>query len=66
MKIDPKTTVEEVIRRWPATGIVLAKYRIDLCCGGKHTLEFVALHHKVDLAQLLRELQSAVVAPAAR
>jgi iron-sulfur cluster repair protein YtfE (RIC family) len=66
MKIDPKLTVEEIARRWPATATVLAKYRIDLCCGGKHTLEFVALKHKVELTRLLHELEAAVVSPAPR
>ncbi len=62
MKIDPKLTVEEIARRWPETATVLAKHRIDLCCGGRHSLELVAQKHKVDLDRLLKELEEAVTA----
>jgi iron-sulfur cluster repair protein YtfE (RIC family) len=62
MKIDPKLSVEEVARRWPETVTVLARYRIDLCCGGRHSLELVAQKHKVDLERLLKELEEAAAA----
>jgi iron-sulfur cluster repair protein YtfE (RIC family) len=41
---------------------VLARYRIDLCCGGRHSLELVAQKHKVDLERLLKELEEAAAA----
>jgi iron-sulfur cluster repair protein YtfE (RIC family) len=39
---------------------VLAKYKIDLCCGGQHSLEEVAQKHGIDLGKLLRELEEAL------
>ncbi len=58
--IDPHLKVADVYRSYPATLPVLAKYKIDLCCGGRHSLEEVAAKHGIDLAQLLRELQEAL------
>jgi iron-sulfur cluster repair protein YtfE (RIC family) len=60
MKIDPKMTVSEIYARFPAALPVLAKYRIDLCCGGCHSLEVVAEKHGLDLQVLLRELNEAL------
>jgi iron-sulfur cluster repair protein YtfE (RIC family) len=65
MKIDPALPVAEIARRWPATATVLAKYRIDLCCGGKHPLAFVAEKHKLDVAKLVAELEAAILAKTA-
>ncbi|MBI3857362.1 MAG: DUF542 domain-containing protein [Planctomycetes bacterium] len=60
MKIDPRLTVSEVYRLHPEALPVLAKYRIDLCCGGRHSLEEVAKKHGLDLSKLLVELEEAV------
>jgi iron-sulfur cluster repair protein YtfE (RIC family) len=60
MKIDPRTTVSELYARFPAALPVLAKYKIDLCCGGRLSLDLVAEKHKVDLEALLRELEEAL------
>ncbi len=65
MTIDPTLTVAEIARRWPATGRVLADYKIDLCCGGKHPLAFVAGKHGVDLKKILAELEAAIAAKTA-
>jgi iron-sulfur cluster repair protein YtfE (RIC family) len=59
MRIDPAVKVCDLYRLYPETHPVLAKYRIDLCCGGKHTLREVAQKHGVDLEQLLQELDPA-------
>jgi iron-sulfur cluster repair protein YtfE (RIC family) len=56
MRIDPSMKVCDIYRLYPDTLPVLAKYRIDLCCGGKHSLREVAQKHAVDLATLLKEL----------
>lgn len=58
--IDARMKVADVSRLHPETLPVLAKYRIDLCCGGRHALEEVARKHGLDLAQLLRELNEAL------
>lgn len=57
----PSTPVREVIARHPATAPVLAEYGFDLCCGGKHSLEFASKAHGVDLPALLGRLQAAAV-----
>ncbi len=58
--IDPKLTVAEIYRFHPETHSILAKYKIDLCCGGRHSLEMVAEKHGVDLKKLLEELNQAL------
>ena len=60
MKIAATLKVADVSRLYPETLPVLAKYKIDLCCGGRHSLEEVAQKHGFDLAQLLRELEEAL------
>lgn len=62
MSINPHLKVAEVYRFHPETLPVLAKYKIDLCCGGRHSLEEVAGKHGIDLAQLLRELEESLKA----
>jgi len=58
--IDPQMKVADIHRFYPETLPVLAKYKIDLCCGGRHSLEETAEKHGVDLAELLRELEEAL------
>lgn len=60
MKIDPNMTVSEIYARFPAALPVLAKFKIDLCCGGRHSLQLVAEKHGLDLQVLLRELEEAL------
>ena len=57
----PEMTVGSIAERYPASAPVLARYGSDLCCGGKHSLEFAARAHGVDLAALLAELEGAGV-----
>jgi hypothetical protein len=57
----PSTPVHVVLARHPATAPVLAEHGFDLCCGGKHSLEFAAKAHGVDLAALLARLQAAAI-----
>lgn len=59
--IAPSATVAEIARRHPTTAGVLAKWRVDLCCGGSKALEFAAKAHGIDLDRLLEELQAAAV-----
>jgi iron-sulfur cluster repair protein YtfE (RIC family) len=60
MNIDPHLKVADIYRYYPDTLPVLAKYKIDLCCGGRHPLEEVAEKRGIDLAKLLRDLEEAV------
>ena len=60
MSIAPYLKVADIYRHYPETLPVLSKYKIDLCCGGRHSLKEVAEKHGVDLAQLLRELEGSL------
>ena len=60
MSIDPRLAVFEIQQRHPAVLPVFAKYKIDLCCGGRHPLEEVAQKHGFDLPHLLIELEEAL------
>ena len=62
MKIDPRMSVSEIHRCHPEALPVFAKYKVDLCCGGRHSLEEVARKHGLDLALLLSELEEALKA----
>jgi regulator of cell morphogenesis and NO signaling len=59
MNIGPEQTIQEIWRNYPSALPVFAKYRIDLCCGGRHSLEEVAEKHGLDLDRLLAELKEA-------
>jgi iron-sulfur cluster repair protein YtfE (RIC family) len=54
--------VGDVARTWPETMKVFARYKLDLCCGGVHPLEFVAQKHGFELEQILQELNAVVEA----
>jgi iron-sulfur cluster repair protein YtfE (RIC family) len=60
MSVDSQLKVADFYRLYPEVLPVLAKYKIDLCCGGRHSLEEVARKHGIDLGQLLRELEEAL------
>lgn len=64
MKIDPGMTVAEIAKLYPATLAVLQRHKIDLCCGGIHSLRLVAEKHGFNLDLLLRELNEALTARA--
>lgn len=59
-------TVNEVLRRWPATGDVFNRYGLDLCCGGSLTLAQGAAASGVNLSDLIRDLEAVVKAGAAQ
>ncbi len=59
LSIQPDMTVSTVATRFPDTVPVLARLGIDRCCGGSHSLEFVARAHGLDLTALLAELETA-------
>ena len=59
--IRPSTPVQVVMGRYPATAPLFAEYGFDLCCGGKHSLEFAAKAHGVELAAVLARLQAAAI-----
>ncbi len=60
MTITPDMKVGDIARIWPSTMKVFARYRLDLCCGGVHPLEFVARKHGFSLEKILEELNTVV------
>lgn len=55
--IDPSWTVNETIRRRPATVSVFRRFGIDSCCGGDLPLEEAARRHGISIETLLDELR---------
>ncbi|HEV2493640.1 MAG TPA: DUF542 domain-containing protein [Terriglobia bacterium] len=54
--ITEKMKVGDIARIWPQTMKIFAHYKLDLCCGGAHTLEFVAQKHGLNLGAILEQL----------
>lgn len=61
--LDASLTVNEILRRWPATAVVLNSYGVDLCCGGALPLIGAAASVGADLDSLLRDLCEAAALP---
>ena len=57
--IDLNDTVNDVIKRHPATVRVFSEYGIDSCCGGALPLITVTARHKIDANTLLGALRTA-------
>ena len=57
--IDPAWTVNDVLLRHPHSVAVFARFGVDACCGGAHTLDDVARRHRLDAAALLAALREA-------
>ncbi len=60
MTITAEMKVGDIARVWPQTMKVFARYRLDLCCGGVHPLDYVAKRHGFSLEKILEELNAAV------
>ena len=58
--LDPKLTVAEILRRFPATGPVLAAQGLDACCGGSHPLEMACKAHGISVENVVLQLQEAI------
>jgi iron-sulfur cluster repair protein YtfE (RIC family) len=52
-------TVNEVIRKWPATIEPFNRHGIDACCGGAVTVKEAAERDGADAAVLIAELERA-------
>lgn len=55
-------TVDEIHRRYPATGSIFSLLRLDNCCGAKLTLREAAARAGTDLGVLLSMLEAAACA----
>lgn len=63
--ITPDMKVGDIARIWPETLPVFARYKLDLCCGGAHALDFVASKHGFSLEKILAELNAVLRTAAA-
>jgi len=59
-------TVNEVIRRIPASVALFSRYGIDACCGGSLTVEEAARRHGVDPDELLDQVRKAAAQESGR
>ena len=57
--IMPEMTVREVMDLFPATRSILMRHRLDVCCGGAHSVATAALARGLDPDRLLHELRAA-------
>ena len=62
LDIRPDSTLQDVYRRFPATGAVLTAIGAELCCGGAVAISKLAEAHGVALDRLLSDLQAAAIA----
>jgi len=60
MHIGPETRVADLATQHPATIRIFQRHGIDFCCGGKRPLGEVCTEQKLSLADLTRDLESAV------
>jgi iron-sulfur cluster repair protein YtfE (RIC family) len=58
--IDPQSTVNDVIKQYPATIAIFNSFGIDSCCGGAKQLVEVAERHGIGLDVLRAALESAI------
>jgi iron-sulfur cluster repair protein YtfE (RIC family) len=64
--IDAHLTVNEAIRRFPATVAVFNDFGIDACCGGAAPLAEAAVRDGADPVALLNAVRAAAAAKAVR
>jgi regulator of cell morphogenesis and NO signaling len=57
--IDEHATVNEILARYPATGVVFNAYGVDTCCGGEMPLGDAAIHARADRDALFAALEAA-------
>jgi len=61
-QVDSTVSVNEIIRRFPATMAVFNRLGIDACCGGSASLDEAADRDGVDRATLVEALRAAISA----
>jgi hybrid cluster-associated redox disulfide protein len=62
-RIDPSLSVDEVMRRWPATIAVFIRHRmacVGCAIGPFHSIEDGSIEHDIPLTRLLAELEAAI------
>ena len=61
LTIDPALSINEIIKRHPASIGVLNAHGLDTCCGGGESLRSAALEARVDLRTLVQEIVATAV-----
>jgi regulator of cell morphogenesis and NO signaling len=61
MNITPETLVADIATASPATIKVFQRHRIDFCCGGKIPIGAVCEQRQLDVNELIRELDGALL-----
>ncbi len=61
--VDGKTTVRELVGRYPHTRPVFEEHGIDYCCGGGQSLANAAKKHGLELPALVAALEKALQSP---
>ena len=57
--ISPEMTIREAMARYPGTRAVFTRHRLDLCCGGMHSIAVAALAKGLDPDRLMEEVRTA-------
>ena len=58
--IDTRSTVNEIVARYPSTLAIFNAFGIDTCCGGALPMSEAASRHGIPLNALRSALESAV------
>jgi len=61
-RFDPTLPVRDLLERYPQLASALAAHGLDTCCGGMHPLKDACAAKGKDLAEVLRDLESAYAA----
>lgn len=60
--LDPATSVNDVLQRWPSAVTALNAFGVDTCCGGGDSLTEAAAQAGVTVDDLLGAIAEAVAA----
>ncbi len=60
LSIDQELSVNEAMKRYPATMEIFNRFGIDTCCGGNASVTEAARRDGVDLDSLLEAIRDAV------
>ena len=58
-RFDPNLPVKDILARYPQLSSALAAHGLDTCCGGMHPLKDACAAKGKDLAEVVRDLESA-------
>jgi regulator of cell morphogenesis and NO signaling len=58
--INKNMKISEVTKKYPNTLNVFGNFKIDFCCGGGRTIEEACLKSKINLDELLSELNRVI------